>query len=144
MAERILIVGAGMAGLATALALGRTGCEVTLVERDGPPPDLPPDALLTDWQRPGALQLRHSHGFFGRLRNLLQGRYPDLYQQLLAAGAREVLGRAARAHCGQASERKVRPNRGGLDGLAHPDRSFESWCARTTEVPLGEPVPTGA
>ena len=39
MAERVLVIGAGMAGLWTALALRPTGREVVLLERDPPPPE---------------------------------------------------------------------------------------------------------
>ena len=39
MAERILVVGGGIAGLSAVLALARAGREVTVLERDPPPPD---------------------------------------------------------------------------------------------------------
>ena len=38
MSEEVVVIGAGIAGLCTALALGPTGRSVTLLERDGPPP----------------------------------------------------------------------------------------------------------
>jgi 2-polyprenyl-6-methoxyphenol hydroxylase-like FAD-dependent oxidoreductase len=89
MPERLLIVGASIAGLATALALSRAGYEVTVVERDAEPPTGPPHVLFTTWERHGVPQLRHSHGFLARLRNLLRDRYPDLLAALLQAGAQE-------------------------------------------------------
>ena len=39
MGERIVVLGAGIAGLSAALALGGSGREVTILERDPPPPD---------------------------------------------------------------------------------------------------------
>src|SRR5690606_21786647 len=37
-----------------------------------------------------AIQVRHSHVFLGRLRNLLRDRHPELLRELLEAGAREL------------------------------------------------------
>ena len=38
MTERVLVIGAGMAGLFTALALGGQGRQVDILERDPPAP----------------------------------------------------------------------------------------------------------
>ena len=86
---RVAIVGAGVAGLASALALARDGHDVVLLERDATPlPETPDEAF--DWKRRGAPQVRHSHAFLARMRNLLRDRLPDVRDELLASGATEV------------------------------------------------------
>lgn len=90
MTERIVIVGAGIAGLCATLALAREGRRVTVLDRDPPPPDLDPDAAFHDWSRRGVTQLRHSHVFIGRLVATLRDSHPALWEKLIAAGAREV------------------------------------------------------
>jgi 2-polyprenyl-6-methoxyphenol hydroxylase-like FAD-dependent oxidoreductase len=87
--RRAIVVGGGITGLAAALVLGRRGIEVTLLERDPAPAVSDADAAFTAWDRGGASQIRHSHAFLGRLRNLLRDRYPDVLDALLAAGVRE-------------------------------------------------------
>ena len=87
--NRILVVGGGVAGLSTALKLGRQGHEVVVIERDDTPMPDSPDAAF-DWDRRGAPQVRHSHAFLARLRNLLQTHEPDVLAELFAAGASEI------------------------------------------------------
>ena len=90
MSERIIVVGAGIAGLSTALALQDSGHQVTLLDRDPPPPAGSPDEAFEDWDHGGVPQLRHSHVFLARLYNLLRDRYPEVRRRLLEAGAREL------------------------------------------------------
>ncbi|HXQ45541.1 MAG TPA: FAD-dependent oxidoreductase [Caulobacteraceae bacterium] len=90
MTERVLILGAGIAGLFTALALAPGEHEVVLVERDPPPPDGGADAVFFDWKRRGVGQLRHSHGFLARMREVIRARHPALLDQLRDAGCREI------------------------------------------------------
>ncbi len=87
---RVVIAGAGIAGLAGALALARDGHAVTVVERDASPMPATPDEAFSAWARRGAPQVRHSHAFLARLRNLLQDRAPDVLERLLASGATEI------------------------------------------------------
>ncbi len=90
MPARMLIAGASIAGLTTALALSRLGQAVDILERDAPPPPVTsPDHLFTTWNRPGVPHLRHSHGFLARMRNMVRDLYPDLHAALLQAGAQE-------------------------------------------------------
>ena len=85
----VIVIGAGVAGLGTALALGRDGHRVTVLERDATPlPEGPSEAFW--WDRRGAPQVRHSHMFLARLRNVLRDHYPDVREALLAAGATEL------------------------------------------------------
>lgn len=86
---RVAVIGAGVAGLGAALTLGRRGHEVLVLERDATPLPADPDAAF-DWDRRGAPQVRHSHAFLARLRNLLRDRHPDVLDALLAAGATEL------------------------------------------------------
>ena len=87
--RQILVVGGGVSGLATALKLSRQGHRVMVIERDDTPmPDNPDEAF--NWDRRGAPQVRHSHAFLARLRNLLQTHEPDVLEQLFAAGASEI------------------------------------------------------
>ena len=71
MPERIVIVGASIAGLATALALSHSGREIVVLERDAAPPEGSSHQVFETWERSGVPQLRHSHGFLARLRNLV-------------------------------------------------------------------------
>lgn len=90
MAERVLVIGAGMAGLWAALSLSSTGREVTVLERDPPPPEGGPDVAFVDWHRRGVGHLRHSHAFLARLRNLIRDEHPALLAELQAAGCRDL------------------------------------------------------
>jgi len=85
-----IVVGGGITGLATALVLAKRGVAVTLVERDAEPPTDTPSDAFTRWRRKGAVQVRHSHVFLGRLRNLLRDLHPELLQEMIEAGAREL------------------------------------------------------
>jgi 2-polyprenyl-6-methoxyphenol hydroxylase-like FAD-dependent oxidoreductase len=90
MTESVLVIGAGIAGLCSALALGPTGRQVTLVERDTAPPEGDADAAFRDWKRTGVGHLRQSHAFLARLRLLLKADHPHLLEELLSFGVREV------------------------------------------------------
>ena len=87
---RVVIAGAGIAGLAGALALARDGHEVMVLERDATPMPATPAEAFSAWPRTGAPQVHHSHAFLARLRNLLADRAPDVLEALLAAGATEI------------------------------------------------------
>lgn len=90
MSQTVLVVGAGMAGLFSALALGKAGYAVTIVERDPPVPEGGPDEAFESWNRRGVGHLRHSHAFLARLREILVAEYPDLLQELVDSGVREL------------------------------------------------------
>ena len=92
---KIAIAGASVAGLAGAAALAARGHRIELLERDAAPIPSPRDIASSDlatddWQRSGVPQMRHSHAFLAKLRNLLVDRAPDLLQELLNSGVREV------------------------------------------------------
>lgn len=90
MAESIIVIGAGIAGLCTALALGPTGAAVTLLERDGSPPSGDADEAFRDWNRRGVGHLRQSHAFLARLCNIIRNDHPELHRDLLDMGVREL------------------------------------------------------
>jgi 2-polyprenyl-6-methoxyphenol hydroxylase-like FAD-dependent oxidoreductase len=89
MSERIVIAGAGIAGLAAAMALARSDREILILDRDGALPSGDADEVFLNWTRRGATQVRHSHVFLGRLVRLLRQRHPTLWSALMSAGARE-------------------------------------------------------
>jgi 2-polyprenyl-6-methoxyphenol hydroxylase-like FAD-dependent oxidoreductase len=88
--EKVLIAGAGIAGLGAALALGDGTRDVVVLDRDPPPPDSSPEEAFVSWERRGATQLRHSHAFLGRLNALIRTRYPALMEELLKEGAKLI------------------------------------------------------
>ena len=68
MSETVLVVGAGIGGLCTALTLAPSGRQITVLERDAKPPSDDPDTVFHEWRHTGVGQLRQSHAFLARLR----------------------------------------------------------------------------
>jgi 2-polyprenyl-6-methoxyphenol hydroxylase-like FAD-dependent oxidoreductase len=75
------IVGAGPAGLFTAITLARRGHRVTIVDRDTGP------AADGGWERRGVMQFHHPHGLRQQVIEALSAEMPDVRGRLLAAGA---------------------------------------------------------
>lgn len=90
MSESVAIVGAGICGLCTGLALAKEGHQVAIYERDTPPPEGGADEAFFGWNRRGAAQFRHPHAFLAVMSNLLQDSFPDLIEDFWAAGARKI------------------------------------------------------
>lgn len=88
--SRVVIAGAGIAGLTAALLLSRAGHEVRLVEPDIAPPPADPDASLTGWRRPGVTQFGQGHTIHALARRTLRRWAPDVLDQLIALGAHEL------------------------------------------------------
>ena len=82
---RTAIVGAGPTGLYTGIALARRGHEVTLIDRDpGPEQD-------GSWNRKGVMQFHHPHGFRAQVVDALLAEMPEVWDDLMAAGAESVM-----------------------------------------------------
>jgi 2-polyprenyl-6-methoxyphenol hydroxylase-like FAD-dependent oxidoreductase len=84
----VAVLGAGVSGLATALALGRAGHAVTLIERDDVTVGEALDSV--DWRRQGIPHFLQAHAFAARGRSELRALFPDVYQALLDAGAHDI------------------------------------------------------
>ncbi|SHN44706.1 FAD-dependent oxidoreductase [Cryptosporangium aurantiacum] len=81
----VLILGAGMTGLTTAMLLARDGHHVTVVDQNsaGPAHD-----AWSSWQRPGVPQFRLPHIALPRWRALIEQDLPDVLGELLERGGR--------------------------------------------------------
>jgi len=109
----VVVLGAGLAGLAAALAFARRGRPVRVLERDPPVVDGDAERLFGDWSRPGIAHFRQPHNFLGLARHVLCEEAPDVLATALALGATEN------------AQYELLP------GAARPeDESFVSICAR--------------
>ena len=86
---RILILGAGLGGLTTAMLLARDGYEVTVLERDPamPPPPQRAGAAWEGWERRGVNQFRLPHFMLPRWWEQVRAELPEVRSPLDAAGA---------------------------------------------------------
>jgi 2-polyprenyl-6-methoxyphenol hydroxylase-like FAD-dependent oxidoreductase len=83
----IIVLGAGVCGLAAGLLLSRDGHHVTLLERDPAPVPDSPDAAWEGWERRGVAQFNQAHYLQPRGRHLLDAELPDVRDAFVAAGA---------------------------------------------------------
>jgi 2-polyprenyl-6-methoxyphenol hydroxylase-like FAD-dependent oxidoreductase len=92
---RVLVLGAGVAGLTTAIALSRRGIAVDVLERDRPRAPSGRRAAGS-WYRDGVPHAGQGHVFSPRCHRLLGEELPDVLAQLVGHGARELrVGRSA-------------------------------------------------
>lgn len=78
---RVVIIGAGPAGLFAGAGLARRGHEVVAVERD------PGPAADGSWPRLGVMQFHHAHAFRNQVVEALRCELPDAMRRWVAAGA---------------------------------------------------------
>ncbi|GIJ59373.1 hydroxylase [Virgisporangium aurantiacum] len=107
----IIILGAGVGGLSTAMLLARDGHEITVLERDpaGPPP---PARAWDSWERRGVNQFRLAHFMLPRWYAQIAADLPDVPAELRAAGA---LSTNTLAMLPEALRGPLRPDDGRFD-----------------------------
>ena len=83
---QIVLVGAGVVALGTAMLLAGDGHRVIMLERDpeGPPSD--PVEAWERWQRPGLNQFRMAHAFLGGFRAVVDAELPEVSTAVQDAG----------------------------------------------------------
>jgi 2-polyprenyl-6-methoxyphenol hydroxylase-like FAD-dependent oxidoreductase len=86
---RIVIIGAGIVGLGTALLLAHDRHEVTVLERDPSPPPEAGDGWY-GWDRRGVNQFRQPHGFQAGFRRILDAELPEIPKAIRAAGGLDI------------------------------------------------------
>jgi 2-polyprenyl-6-methoxyphenol hydroxylase-like FAD-dependent oxidoreductase len=84
---RIVVLGAGVCGLAAALMLRRDGHDVTVLERDPAPVPDSKEGAWEGWERASVSQFHQAHFLQPLGRNVLDEELPDVRDGLLAAGA---------------------------------------------------------
>ena len=83
---RFIVAGGGVAGLAAALAVARSGHSAVVLERDKVPPRSTPAGAF-DVERRGISHFLQPHAFLPRGRRVLRELAPDVHDDLISAGA---------------------------------------------------------
>jgi 2-polyprenyl-6-methoxyphenol hydroxylase-like FAD-dependent oxidoreductase len=82
----IIVLGAGVIGLSTAMLLSKQGHNVTVLERDATPTPASSEAAWTAWERRGVAQFRQPHYLHSAARELLDTHLPEVTRALLRNG----------------------------------------------------------
>ena len=83
---RVVVIGAGPAGLIVGRALAARGHTVVAVDRDAAPPP-----CEGTWQRRGIMQFHHAHGFRPQVGDVLRREWPEAYAAWLDLGAEPIV-----------------------------------------------------
>jgi len=84
--SKIIVLGAGVCGLAAGMVLRRDGHDVTILERDREPTPGSADEAWGRWERDGVVQFRQPHFLLPRGRMLLEEMLPDVAVAIEDAG----------------------------------------------------------
>jgi flavin-dependent dehydrogenase len=84
---RVVVIGAGVVALGTAMLLAGDGHQVIVLERDPANPPADPAEAWEQWQRPGLNQFRLPHAFLGGFREVIHSELPEVSKALQDAGA---------------------------------------------------------
>jgi len=87
---KIMVLGAGVSGLAAGMLLAGDGHQVTILERDSTPPPETPQAAWDSWARSGVHHFRQAHFLLPAGRAILEQELPQVMQALATAGAVRV------------------------------------------------------
>ncbi len=82
----IVVLGAGLNGLTTAMLLARDGHAVTVLERDPAEPHGGNDELWTSWERRGVNQFNQLHFMLPRWTQTMTAELPDVIEELESRG----------------------------------------------------------
>jgi 2-polyprenyl-6-methoxyphenol hydroxylase-like FAD-dependent oxidoreductase len=83
---RVVVVGAGVVAVGTAMLLAGDGHQVIVLERDPQAPPADPMDAWERWQRPGLNQFRMAHCFLGGFRSVLDAELPGVSKALQDTG----------------------------------------------------------
>jgi NADPH-dependent 2,4-dienoyl-CoA reductase/sulfur reductase-like enzyme len=86
---RLIVVGAGPAGLAAAMFSARRGHSVILVEHDADRPGMDAEASFEKWNRRAVGQFRQLHNFLALSFRVLLEEAPEVYATLSEGAAKE-------------------------------------------------------
>lgn len=84
--SKIIVLGAGVCGLAAGMTLSRDGHDVTILERDREPAPRSANQAWERWARDGVVQFRQPHFLLPRGRMLMEEMLPDVAVALETAG----------------------------------------------------------
>lgn len=87
---RIVVLGAGLNGLAAAMLVARDGHAVTVLERDPAEPKGDAEELWQNWERPGVSHFRLGHIMLARWRSLMEQELPEVIDEVERLGGKRV------------------------------------------------------
>ena len=88
--SKIIVLGAGVCGLAAGMLLAHDGHEVTVMEQDSAAAPGTPQEAWDNWTRSGVNQFRQAHFLLPAGRAILEQELPQVAAALTAAGAARV------------------------------------------------------